>query len=406
MAPKLAYSDVDEYSEDRESESIGDRSENEQDLITIPPLLPVPASIVKPNDALCDTCKGLGLNPGQFVVLPSDNKKGNEPDDLSELQLGLVKDIKKKSHCPLCRLVLTAFGGEVPSEAYGEEVVVTLTWKTEGPRPDVNQPWNHIPQIRALQPGAWTQGGKYISYESKHSFAEIRLLANDAPIPNKAFFIRLIHDQIDFAKVRNWLTMCAIWHKEECDESPLPGFELKDPAIEVPHFRLIDVIDNCLVHAPRDCKYVALSYVWGRIDTKTILRAFKNNLKILEQPGGLLSFGAHLIPVTVRDTMEAVRRLNLRYLWVDSLCIVQDDEGPGGSKMESIAKMDLIYAGAYLTIMAATGTDANAGLPGVRPGTRMLKQPIEEIGPGFRLGYNTKSQDFIDRAEYLKRGWT
>jgi hypothetical protein len=59
---------------------------------------------------------------------------------------------------------------------------------------------------------------------------------------------------------------------------------------------------------------------------------------------------------------------------VDALCIVQDDEQ---SKHIEMSRMDQIYRNAYLTIIAAAGKDANAGLPGVsslRP--RMTKQPL------------------------------
>jgi len=98
--------------------------------------------------------------------------------------------------------------------------------------------------------------------------------------------------------------------------------------------------------------------------------------------------------------------LNLRYLWVDSLCIIQDDEGPGGSKLGSISKMDLVYSGAYLTIMAATGVNANAGLPGLWTNTRGKTQPVEQVLPGLRLAFKQKYQDYIENSVYYTRAWT
>lgn len=56
-----------------------------------------------------------------------------------------------------------------------------------------------------------------------------------------------------------------------------------------------------------------------------------------------------------------MRLVGLRYVWVDCLCLVQDD---GDDMADGIAKMDLVYRGARATIIAATGTDANAGLLG------------------------------------------
>jgi hypothetical protein len=49
-----------------------------------------------------------------------------------------------------------------------------------------------------------------------------------------------------------------------------------------------------------------------------------------------------------------------KYLWVDSICIVQDDPVVANAQ---INQMDLIYAQAVLTIVAATGQNANVDLP-------------------------------------------
>jgi hypothetical protein len=201
--------------------------------------------------------------------------------------------------------------------------------------------------------------------------------------------------------------MCEDAHGYECDISTMVGREVEDPATEIPSFRVIDVIDNCITLAPEKCKYVALSYVWGLIDPKTILRTLKANVSDLQEPGGLLRPKYYQkMPRTVRDAMEVVRRLDLRYLWVDSLCIIQDDDEQGGSKMDAISKMDLVYGAAFLMIMVAGGKDAHAGIAGLNPGTRGNTQPIEEIGPGFRLAYKQTFQDYIADAVYFTRGWT
>ncbi|KAF8889453.1 heterokaryon incompatibility protein-domain-containing protein [Gymnopilus junonius] len=177
------------------------------------------------------------------------------------------------------------------------------------------------------------------------------------------------------------------------------GRPVEHPTNEIPSFRLIDVIDNCV--------YVTLSYVWGPIDPKTILRLLLNNLSDLQRPGGLARPQYYnQIPKTVQDAMEVVRRLDLRYLWVDSLCIIQDDDQKGGSKMDAISKMDLVYGAAFLAIVAAAGKDARAGIPGLYPGSRGETQAIEEIYPGLRLAYKQTFQDYIADEVYFTRGWT
>ncbi|KAH8800501.1 heterokaryon incompatibility protein-domain-containing protein [Xylogone sp. PMI_703] len=388
---------VDWETDESDSESQGDEMG-----LDMPPLLPVP-DVALPGDRLCDTCKALELTPRRFVVLPDDPDKGKNIPDSLDLPLGLVKDIRQKIFCPLCRLVIVALGGEkVPVEENGKPTSVVMSWNTDGPKADPNQPWNHDPQIRILRPYCQLADGDFVDSVRLNLFPEITLLANDSPVPSKTFFARPIpQDKIDFGMVRNWFSLCEMWHGDRCDEVEMLDSVLH-PKNEIEAFRVIDVIDNCLVRGDSNCTYAALSYVWGRVE---VLRTMAGNIDRLEQPGSLkLPEFYDKIPWTVRDAMEATKEMGLRYLWVDSLCIVQDDTT--GEKADYISKMDLVYALAYVTIVAATGHDANAGLPGVRPGTQNYHQPIEELAPGFRLAFKPRAGDYLFDAVYETRGWT
>ncbi|KAF8884196.1 heterokaryon incompatibility protein-domain-containing protein [Gymnopilus junonius] len=352
------------------------------------------------NSNLCSTCRGLDIRPDRFIVGHwDDDADGSDPNQ-PQISIGLVEDIKKKSSsCPFCRLVLKSLGPGLPLVEDGEPILVSLTWNTDGPVPDPNNaPEKHESQIRYIRPHIQKKNGGIVNAKGLNSLPEITLVADDAPSS---------YSSNKFGMIRDWITLCDRWHGRDCDKSEMLDHEVKDPASEIPHFRLIDVIENRLVHAPPDCKYVALSYVWGRIDPQTILRALKDNVAELESTGALkLPKYYNTMPKTIRDAIQVVRELGLRYLWVDSLCIIQDDIGPGGSKMSAISKMDLVYGAAYLTITAATGVDSNAGLPGLLPGTRQVAQPVEEVLPGVRLAHKLKYQDFISSSAYYTRGWT
>jgi hypothetical protein len=78
--------------------------------------------------------------------------------------------------------------------------------------------------------------------------------------------------------------------------------------------------------------------------------------------------------------MAAVSSLGERYLWVDVLCIIQDDEK---SKALFISQMDIVYHHALLTIVAMSGQDANSRLPGLRPFTRPQQLCKEVDGSVF-----------------------
>lgn len=371
--------------------------------LTMPPLLPVPVDLVSSEDKLCEVCAGLQLRPEEFVVSSSDYQSWNKPDDIS-MFLGNVEDVSKKKRCPFCRLVLVALGdSKVPSVEDGMLVHVVMSWNTNGPIPDPNQPWNHIPQVRVLRPYARKSNGGFVNNLRLNLFPEITLLANDSPVPTTTFFARPIdQSKIDFGMVRSWVSMCKTYHGGDCNRSSLNEHERSHPSEEVPGFRVIDVNDNCLVRVTTRVEYVTLSYVWGQVD---FFRTSEGTVEVLEKPGALQTTEIWAkIPWTIRDAMEVCREIGMRYLWVDCLCIVQDDET--GEKANAISKMDSIYGAAFLTIIAATGSDADHGLPGVRPGTRGFRQPIEQIAPNFRLAFKSRSVDFVEDCVYHKRAWT
>ncbi|OCK95425.1 HET-domain-containing protein [Cenococcum geophilum 1.58] len=369
----------------------------------MPPLLPVPSGLAKPGDKLCDICKALKLGPKRFIVHQSENQKKNKPDK-ADISLGQVTSIRNKSFCPLCRLVIASLGGtKVPDFEDDEPVCVVMSWNTNGPIPDPEQPWNHIPQIRVLRPYAKKVGGGFVREVRLNMFPEITLLANDAPVSEKTFLVRLVEqEKIDFDIVRNWMSICKSQHGAACNKAMIEEHEKEHPADEVPAFRCIDVVEKCLVRPKSGSKYVALSYIWGR---REFFRTLRGNVASLEQPRAFEK-PEYLskIPPTIRDAMEVTREIGIRYLWADSLCIVQDDETD--EKKEAIKKMDLVYGAAYLVIIAATGDDAYVGLPGVRPDTRGRSQIIEEIAPGFRLAFKEVYQNYTEDAVYYKRGWT
>lgn len=56
--------------------------------------------------------------------------------------------------------------------------------------------------------------------------------------------------------------------------------------------------------------------------------------------------------MVIKHAIAFTDSIGEEYLWVDRLCIVQNDLGDGGT-LSKVAKMDKIYSGAYLTIVAA-----------------------------------------------------
>ena len=125
------------------------------------------------------------------------------------------------------------------------------------------------------------------------------------------------------------------------------------------------------------------------------------NKEALATPGGLAAIFDEL-PRVIQDAIELTKRLGEKYIWIDSLCIVQNDDGV---KSKLISKMNLVYKHAFLTIFAATGEDANAGLPGLQPDSRRPLQATASIGPGLGLVYPL-SHASLGMSAWGGRGWT
>ncbi|EOD50821.1 putative heterokaryon incompatibility protein [Neofusicoccum parvum UCRNP2] len=159
---------------------------------------------------------------------------------------------------------------------------------------------------------------------------------------------------------------------------------------------VIDVKNCCLVCTPKDCRYVALSYVWG---TGRMFKHIMANSDHLLTKGSLKTSE---IPNTIRDAINLVDRIGQRYLWVDALCIIQDDVS---MQQSQIAKMDRVYAEALFTIVAAYGNSAEAGLPGVSPGTRKQNQELLRLRDRSFLTilYDPTA---ISSSVWIRRAWT
>ncbi|KAF2823819.1 HET-domain-containing protein [Ophiobolus disseminans] len=146
---------------------------------------------------------------------------------------------------------------------------------------------------------------------------------------------RFVNPQfIDPSMPRAWLQRCVRDHSIVC--SPKIG-------ASVAGFRVLDCKSRKIVEGIQSCPYVALSYVWGPPQT------------------GLLQDS--LFPRTIEDAITITRIMGFDYLWIDRYCIDQNDPE---QKHAQIGKMDEIFAGASLVIIAAAGSDPHHGLPGIK----------------------------------------
>ncbi len=308
-----------------------------------------------------------------------------------ELSLGSLYDIQKKRHCPLCRLVCRGpFQGKFYSDA--AKIQCQIYWVRDAVV--INSRGQRQCCTRALILRAVDRTFSSPEPRSPALFAEKNRLV--PMVAGKGFGRQVKAPQVDFKLLKMWLRSCQKWHVGVCDD--LIFGSVDDTGL--PYFKVIDVWKQCVVNASIECRYFALSYVWG--SAKSFLTT-KADILHLERPGSLAERAEKLCE-TVKDAMMLVSKLGARYLWVDSLCIVQDDDVD--TKQAMISNMNSVYGNAFLTLIAATGRDANAGLPGVRRGSRARYQAIETIRPGMALAYVHHLRDSENQSIHNTRGWT
>ena len=134
---------------------------------------------------------------------------------------------------------------------------------------------------------------------------------------------RYVSTQANAKLIRAWLHQCESNHGKDCT----PSLRLSAEGDRELTF-MVDVIQSCLVDTPSRCRYVALSYVWG---TAPVFTHLLKNTQDLRKTSSLRSLP---IPLTIRDAITLVHAIGERYLWVDSLCIIQDEIGRASCRKE------------------------------------------------------------------------
>lgn len=116
--------------------------------------------------------------------------------------------------------------------------------------------------------------------------------------------------------------------------------------------------------------YLALSYCWGQSDhIITKLSNYEQHLRNIPWQA---------LPATYRDAIDFVRAVGYRYIWIDALCILQDDRDDWNSEA---ARMADIYSEAILVISAANANHVGFGFLSERSGSRTFRNKLQK-GPG------------------------
>ncbi|OCL02861.1 HET-domain-containing protein [Glonium stellatum] len=238
--------------------------------------------------------------------------------------------------------------------------------------------------------------------------ADIQLLGDDAL---KLGLSPLFHGRrvaspiFDMTLARKWLDICETHHGPFCET---PGRQVKDrvPAPLPTHLLAIDLKEMRICHLPQAARYVALSYTWPSSQHLVLTKA---SLQDMFQQDALQTRIGEL-PGTIQDAIHCAKDLCFRYLWIDALCIIQDDDA---HKAHHLPQMDHVYGAAVLTIIAAypvphSSLDLCKGLPGYR--TSRTEEPEERLireVKGLHLTHPSSNlEEVLKVTRWDKRSWT
>ena len=127
-----------------------------------------------------------------------------------------------------------------------------------------------------------------------------------------------------------------------------------------------------------DSNYACLSHCWGNVQP---LRLTKETAEQLMD-----GMPVHVLPPTYRDAVMVCGWLGIRYLWIDSLCILQDSEDDW--KIQSF-QMRSVFKNAYLTIAAAHGSTCQTGIFNERNPVGLVL-PLGELNQIDAIGEDEK----------------
>ncbi|EAA32707.3 HET-domain-containing protein [Neurospora crassa] len=193
-----------------------------------------------------------------------------------------------------------------------------------------------------------------------------------------------------FALLRGWLRYCDTHH--EC--KPWPGAPLPTRVLD------LGTMDDTTIRLRETQKgdsfrYIALSHCWGKHE-----HFFTTALNRRDHMRGI-----HVdnLPKTFQHAVKTTRGLGIRYLWIDSMCIIQ---GPGGDFDKQSAKMEDVFSSAYCVIAASSARGQGDGFLNPRRKCDHVKVVNESAkGAVYVSRFRDDFKEHVLNSPLSERGW-
>jgi hypothetical protein len=199
----------------------------------------------------------------------------------------------------------------------------------------------------------------------------------------------------------SWLDRCSKTHgaciRAKSSRLPTRVLDLGTPNSDKTCLREASEIEE------QSEKYIALSHCWGASQTCTT-----TNSTISERKQNI---SLDSLPPNFQDAVKITKGLGIRYLWIDSLCIIQDNILDWEKESHNMA---YVYSNAYLTIAASNASSSCQSFLHQRSpkGLRASFESTDSAGKMHTVYIdshvrhrNLDSRHFLDGEPLSLRGW-
>jgi hypothetical protein len=197
--------------------------------------------------------------------------------------------------------------------------------------------------------------------------------------------------------VRSWLRICVDEHS-----GPITN---QDNNYRPPRLLHIDSGSLRLVQGsecPKGSEWATLSHCWG--PHPTFLTLTSTNKSQFE-----LGIPLDSLARTFRDAVKFCDSIGVNYLWIDSLCIIQQGSGSKEDWFHHMTEMRRVYQNATLNLAADRASSAEDGIFSDRVAAS-IQRPVIELHKGlmkgcWQMAAQTELLDLFSRSPLSSRAW-
>lgn len=281
--------------------------------------------------------------------------------------------------CRLCNLIIVELGPE-DVQRLRQELILRPESRRDQIRALVWGYQSVRPTLRFEEP-IWEEGTtinartlcelRYLPLENEYDASQSYYSASLSSLTLSGRLIKAVQQSTasweTFNDIHRWLRLCEKAHSRCVERRHKRICQLPTRIVYVGAFQaesLVYVQDTKGI--AHNARYITLSHSLGG----------SVPCWLLESSHSSYAAGVHTstLPKAFRDAIALTKALGLNYIWIDSLCIVQDSRDDW--ERECVLMSD-IYNGSFLNVAANAASDANGGLFRDRSALQVIRCPIK-----------------------------